>query len=407
MTPLAMLRVCVAAILLMTGCSATGGSGFPPTPSEPASPTSIQPSAAPPTTPPSTPLPAAAPDACARSTLAGMDLAHRVGQLLLVGIPVSDPVGGYADVSAYAVGGVFLAGRSSAGVDAIRAATDVLQFDGIAATGAFLHVATDQEGGLVQALKGPGFTLIPTAVQQGEQSAPELSRSSAVWAAELRRAGITLDLAPVADTVPAATAAANPPIGASHRQYGSDPATVAAAVSTVVAALEGTNVGAAIKHFPGLGRVRANTDTSTRAVDDLTTFDDPALQPFVAGIQAGASAVMISSASYPQLDPSELAPFSSAVITDLLRGRLGYRGVVVSDDLGRAVAVQARSPGQRATDFVRAGGDLVLTVSSSDVAPMSTALVAAASDPVFAARVDEAALHVLIDKQQAGLLVCG
>lgn len=336
-----------------------------------------------------------------------MDVAHRVGQLLLVGVPVADPVGGYAAVSPYAVGGVFLAGRSTAGVDTVRAAVDVLQYAGIAATGAYLHVATDQEGGLVQALKGPGFTAIPTAVEQGELPAAALAESSAVWAAELRRAGITLDLAPVADTVPDGTAQANPPIGASHRQYGADPASVAGAVSTVVAALEGAHMGAVVKHFPGLGRVRANTDTSTRAVDDQTTVDDPALQPFLAGIQASASAVMISSASYPQLDPNELAPFSSAVITDLLRGRLGYRGVVVSDDLGRAVAVQGRPPGQRAVDFVRAGGDLVLTVAGSDVAPMSAALVAAAGDPGFAARVDDAALHVLIDKQDAGLLVCG
>lgn len=353
------------------------------------------------------PVPTAAPDACARSTLAGMDLAHRVGQLLLVGVPASDPVGGYAAISPYAVGGVFLAGRSTAGAASIRSAVDALQFKGLAATGAFLTVATDQEGGLVQSLKGPGFTLIPTAVEQGQLSTAELAQLTQLWAAELRSAGITLDLAPVADVVPAGTSATNPPIGASHRQYGSDPASVAAAVSTVVAALESVNVGAAVKHFPGLGRVRANTDTSTRAVDSQTTVDDPALQPFVAGIQAGASAVMISSASYPQVDPNELASFSSAVITDLLRGRLGFRGVVVSDDLGQAVAVRGRPPGQRAVDFVRAGGDLILTVSSSDVAPMADALIVAAGDPAFAARVDDAALRVLTGKQEAGLLVCG
>ncbi len=116
---------------------------------------------------------------------------------------------------------------------------------------------------------------------------------------------------------------------------------------------------------------------------------------------------MISNAAYPQLDPSAPAAFSSAVITGLLRDRLGYGGLVVSDDFGHAAAVQGRSPGERAVDFVRAGGDLILTVASSDVAPMTAALTAAAADPGFAARVDDAALHVLIDKQAAGLLVCG
>lgn len=66
-----------------------------------------------------------------------MDVAHRVGQLLLVGVPVSDPVGGYAAMAPYAVGGVFLAGRSSAGAASIRAVVDDLQFQGLAATGAF------------------------------------------------------------------------------------------------------------------------------------------------------------------------------------------------------------------------------------------------------------------------------
>ncbi|MDQ3733303.1 MAG: glycoside hydrolase family 3 protein [Actinomycetota bacterium] len=396
-----MVRVSVVAILLMAGCAPTGDSPSR-TASEPATATQHQSAEH----SPSAPAVTAAPDACARSALAGMDLAHRVGQLLLVGVPVSDPTSGYTALAPYAVGGVFLAGRSSAGLDTVQAAVNLLQVEGFAATGTFLHVATDQEGGFVQALKGPGFTLIPTAVAQGELPPVELSQLSALWAAELRRAGITLDLAPVADTVPAGTAPSNPPIGVSHRQYGSDPMTVAAAVSAVVAALEGVNVGAVVKHFPGLGRVRANTDTSTQAVDDQTTVDDPLLQPFAAAIQAGASAVMISSASYPQLDPNELAPFSAAVITNLLRGRLGYHGVVVSDDFGHAAAVQDRSPGERAVDFVRAGGDLILTVSGADVAPMTAALIQAAGDPGFAARVDEAALNVLIDKQEAGLLVC-
>ncbi len=216
-----------------------------------------------------------------------MDLAHRVGQLLLVGVPVSDPVGGYAPLAPYAVGGVFLAGRSSAGIDVIQTAIGHVQVQGLAATGTFLHVATDQEGGLVQALKGPGFTLIPTAQEQGQLSAAELAQASAVWAAELRRAGITLDLAPVADTVPPGTESANPSIGASHRQYGNDPATVAAAVNSVVAALETAGVGAVLKHFPGLGRVRANPDTSTEAVDDQTTVDDPALLPFETASRRG------------------------------------------------------------------------------------------------------------------------
>lgn len=336
-----------------------------------------------------------------------MDLAHRVGQVLIVGVPANDPVGGYARLIPFGVGNVFLAGRSSAGAAVIGAAVNTLQFQALNMTGAFLHVAADQEGGLVQTLTGPGFPPIPTGLEQGRLSPADLAARTAIWAGELAAAGITLNLAPVADTVPAGTAAENPPIGASDRQYGDDPQAVAVAVSTVVTALQGAGVDATLKHFPGLGRVTANTDTSTRAVDAQTTAEDPALQPFVAGIQAGATAVMMSSASYPQLDPDNIAAFSPAVIGDLLRGRLRFSGVVISDDFGNAAAVADVPTGQRAVDFLAAGGDLVLTVDAADTEPMTAALIArAVSDPAFAARIDDAALHVLVSKQNAGLLVC-
>lgn len=325
----------------------------------------------------------------------------------MVGVPAADPVAGYARLIPFGVGSVFLAGRSNAGAAAVGAAVTTVQFQAINATGSFLHVAADQEGGLVQTLTGPGFSSIPSGLEQGRSSPAELASRTTIWAGELAAAGITFNLAPVADTVPAGTAASNPPIGASDRQFGDDPQSVATAVGTVVTALLGAGVDATLKHFPGLGRVTANTDTSTRATDPQTTAEDPALQPFVAGIQAGATAVMMSSASYPALDPNNLAVFSSAVIGDLLRNRLAFSGVVISDDLGNAAAVSDVPTGQRAVDFVAAGGDLVLTVDAADTEPMSSALLArAAADPAFAARVDEAVLRVLVTKQNAGLLVC-
>jgi len=325
----------------------------------------------------------------------------------MVGVDINDPQPGYAELAPYRIGSVFLAGRSTVGVDVIRTAVMPLQTDALGTTGAYLHIAVDQEGGNVQSLRGPGFTDLPTALEQAAAGPEALGTQAAGWAAELARAGITLDLAPVADVVPAGTAAGNPPIGASSRQYGSDPAEVAPLVAAVTAALERAGVGATVKHFPGLGRVRVNTDTSTGAVDEQTTADDPALQPFVAGIEAGTTAVMVSSASYPQLDPDNLAPFSAAIIKGLLKDRLAFTGVVVSDDIGRAVAVSGRAPGQRAVDFVAAGGDLVLTVDVGDAQPMSAALIARAqSDSAFAERLSDAALRVLRSKQRAGLLVC-
>jgi beta-N-acetylhexosaminidase len=142
-------------------------------------------------------------------------------------------------------------------------------------------------------------------------------------------------------------------------------------------------------------------------VDDRTTSDDPALEPFRAAIAAGTTAVMVSSALYPQLDPDHIAAFSRPIITGLLRGQLHFDGLVISDDLGNAVAVSDVSVGQRAVDFVTAGGDMALTVQPNDFSVMLAALRdRAAGSSTFRARVDDAALHVLASKETLGLLRC-
>ena len=149
-----------------------------------------------------------------------------------------------------------------------------------------------------------------------------------------------------------------------------------------------------------------NTDTEVGATDPKTSPADPYLQPFAAAVTGGTAAVMVSSASYPQLDPDRPAVFSPAVL-GLLRGQLGFGGVVVTDDLGAAVALSAVPVGQRAVDAVGAGVDVVLTVETGDAAPMAAALVdRAAADPAFAARVDQSALRVLALKERFGLLAC-
>lgn len=149
-----------------------------------------------------------------------------------------------------------------------------------------------------------------------------------------------------------------------------------------------------------------NTDLTATGVTDPTTGPgDPYLQPYRAGWHAGAQMVMVALASYPRLDPANAAVFSPALITQLLRGQLGFGGVVISDDLGAAAAVQAVAQGDRATRFLRAGGDVVLTVRPADVGPMTAAVLALMrQDPVFAAQVAASVHRVLEAKVQAGLL---
>ena len=352
---------------------------------------------------PATSVPPPDPSAsCAEQTLAGLDAAGRAAQLLMVGVPATDPVAGHQQLAGVPVGGVFLAGRSSAGAEAVRAAVTQVQAD----VQVPVLVAVDQEGGAVQTLTGPGFDVVPSALEQAQQPPEQLRAAVTGWARQLRDAGITMDLGPVADTVPAGTEDANPPIGAFDRQYGSDPAAVAAAVTAVVGGLQDAGVAATVKHFPGLGRVDVNTDTDEGATDPEATADDPHLEPFAAAVDAGVAAVMVSSASYPQLDPERPAVFSPVVL-GLLRDQLGFDGVAVSDDVGAAVALSAVPVGQRAVDAVAAGNDVVLTVDPDDAAPMADALQQrATADPAFAARVDESASRVLALKERFGLLTC-
>ena len=161
------------------------------------------------------------------------------------------------------------------------------------------------------------------------------------------------------------------------------------------------------KHFPGLGRVTGNTDFTPDVTDSVTTASDPYLDSFRAAIAAGVPMVMVALATYTRIDPSELAVFSPVVMR-LLRDGLGFAGVIVSDDLGQAQAVQAVPAAKRALGFLAAGGDLITSQNLGPAEQMAAAVLARASgDAAFRATVDAAAARVLAAKQAAGLLPCG
>jgi beta-N-acetylhexosaminidase len=343
----------------------------------------------------------------AAGVLARMSLQQRVGQLFMVGTPASsaDPTVA-AEISNYHVGNIVLTGRGFGGIAATANVTNALQIrTTVAATaGVPLFVAVDQEGGQVQVLNGPGFSGIPSALTQGTFATNSLALDAGAWGRQLRAAGVQVDLAPVMDTVPSPSSF-NPPIGAFQREFGFTPATVAAHGTAFVQGLSGADVDATLKHFPGLGRVSANTDDSSGVVDSITTRGDAYLTPFAAAINAGAPFVMMSTAYYSRIDPNNPAAFSPFIINTILRGDLRFRGVVISDDLGAARQVAAWTPAQRALLFIASGGDIVLTVDPGTIPAMYNAVLAfARANPTFAALVNTAALRVLQAKQARGLI---
>jgi beta-N-acetylhexosaminidase len=276
---------------------------------------------------------------------------------------------------------------------------------GTATAGVPLWIATDQEGGYVQVLQGTGFSRMPTALTMGTWSTTTLTSSARTWGRQLRRSGVNLNLAPVLDTVPAATASTNAPIGHWQREFGHTPSVVTTKGGAFLAGERAADLAMTAKHFPGLGFVTANTDTSAGVKDYVTTTTSGSIAPFRSAVANGVPIVMMSSAVYTKIDGSRPAVFSPTVVTGLLRTSLGFRGVVMSDDLGNAKAVAAWSAGDRAVRFIDAGGDEVLTVNASTIPAMVTAVRArAATDSAFRAKVAASVMRVLTAKAAEGLL---
>ena len=307
------------------------------------------------------------------------------------------------------IGSVWFSKTTTVGQAAVRQIADAVQALATddATGGISFFIAANQEGGHIQALRGPGFSTIPSAVNQGTVDIQQLEVDARTWGEELRDAGVNLDFAPVADVVPTANTSTNEPIGLLEREYGNDAETAGTHAAAFVRGLTAAGVATTAKHFPGLGRVVGNTDFTRDVVDTVTTADDGSLGSFELAIDAGVPFVMVALATYERIDPDRLAVFSSTVMRDLLRGQLGFKGVVMSDDLGGAVAVADVPVADRAVDFLTAGGDMVVVNKPKDAVAMAAAVrERAESDPAFGGFVDQAIRRVLTAKDAAGLLLC-
>ncbi|SEQ71905.1 glycoside hydrolase family 3 N-terminal domain-containing protein [Microlunatus flavus] len=398
------------------GCSAgpvpSGGAGSaPPVTSAPAAPSTSAAQTPSPTTPSPSPTPRTTPSAPARPTCASvvsrMSLAEQVGQVVMVAQSSTQAsAAGRRTVERLHLGSVVLLGNSTAGRTATARLTTTLSRAVGRVDGVGLLVAADQEGGLVQRLQGPGFTRIPSAVEQARWSDQTLRRRATTWSDELDRAGVDLDLAPVADVVPSSVGTGNAPIGALRRGYGPRPAVVADKTVAVVEGLHAGGTASAVKHFPGLGRVRGNTDVAAVVVDTATTRHDALLAGFRATVTHGTDAVMLSSATYRKIDPDHPATYSRTVATSMLRGDLSFRGVVVSDDLlGRALG--GTPVGSRGVRFLEAGGDLALVGGLGPAEQVHRGLLdRAREDRAFRTRVAQSATRVVELKSRQGLASC-
>ncbi len=295
--------------------------------------------------------------------LGRLSLAEQVEeQLFMVGV-AGDVAGSQltAAMRSYHFGSLLLT-KSAAGTVALARQTTAMQ--GLVGTsGLGLFIAANQEGGQVQQLTGPGFATMPSALVQGSWPDSVLRAAATQWGTDLRAAAVNLNLAPVMDVVPEATAAGSAPIGALDAGVRLRPGDQRRARRRVSSrGWPRPGVETVYKHFPGLGRVTGKQPPTSPpdVTDDGTTAERLVPGPAPRRDRhAGVPMVMVASATYTRIDPSQLAVFSPGLIMRLLRDGLGFAGVIVSDDLGQAQAVQAIPAGKRALSFSAAGGDLI------------------------------------------------
>ena len=220
-------------------------------------------------------------------------------------------------------------------------------------------ICVDQEGGRVQRFR-EGYSALPSLDQFGRlygsnpDGAIALAKEHAwVMASEVRASGVDLSFAPVVDL-----GRGNRAIG--DRAFSAEPQIVAEFTRAYVAGMHAADMAATLKHFPGHGSVLEDTHfddaVDKRTLDEIRAID---LVPFVAGIDAGADAVMMAHVVYPRVAP-EPAGYSEVWIRQILREEMGFRGVVFSDDIGMAAAFSAGGIKARIDNHLDAGCDVVL-----------------------------------------------
>jgi beta-N-acetylhexosaminidase len=225
-----------------------------------------------------------------------------------------------------------------------------------------IMVCVDQEGGRVQRFGAP-FTIIPTMREIGRHNDVSLARNvGRVIGSELRAVNIDMNLAPVLDVD---SNPANPVIGA--RSFSDDPHVVARLGCALAEGLQSTGVAACGKHFPGHGDTSVDSHFDLpRLPHDMVRLEQIELPPFVAAIHSGMAAIMTTHVMFDAVDGEHPATMSHAVVQRLLRDRLGFDRVVISDDLEMKAIVDHFGINRAVIDGVKAGVDLFLICHSAD-----------------------------------------
>lgn len=329
--------------------------------------------------------------------LAGLTLDEKIGQMVIAGVEgTSLREEDRALIRDYGVSGVIFyadnidsAAQTRTFVDEVQAANPNGELP--------LLVSVDQEGGRVARLTG--VDKIPTAGAIGERGDAAYARSIGEQLGDqLLSQGFNLDYAPVLDVN---SNPDNPVIG--DRSFGADAALVSKLGIPVMQGLESKKVIPVVKHFPGHGDTSVDSHIALPVVDkSLEQLDKLELIPFKKAIAAQADVVMIAHILLPKLDKQFPSSLSPAVMTDLLRGKLGFDGVIMTDDMTMGAIADNYGIGEAAVQSVAAGSDIVLVAhgAGNAIDTIEAIKQAVRSGQISESRIDESAARILALKKK-------
>lgn len=291
------------------------------------------------------------------------------------------------------VGGICYFGRNLEDPDQVRRMLANVESFSEEAVGLPILRAVDEEGGTVaRVASNPAFGVANVGDMRSVGAGGDADAAGAAAetvAAYLADLGFNLDFAPVADVAPAGSVMG-------RRSFGDDPDLVASMVAAQVRGFAGRGVGCCAKHFPGIGYASGDSEVEPISLDG--TVDELAareLVPFAAAVAAGVPMVMVGHLSCAGVTGTdEPASLSSAVVGDLLRGRLGFSGVAITDSLGMGAVTATRTPAEAAVAALEAGQDLILMPADFEYA-LQGVLDAVSSGRIGEGRIEESLRRVV------------
>jgi beta-N-acetylhexosaminidase len=286
------------------------------------------------------------------------DSEREIGQLFMVGMPGPD-LDKETDklIREGHIGGIILFSRNIENPLQLAGLCRDLQSAASGAQDPPLFLAVDQEGGRVARLKEP-FRSFPgnAAIGMDEEPVKRAIEFATVTSNEMKIVGLNMNLAPVVDVQRGEIEK-----HLAGRSFGEDPEAVAFLGRTVVKHLQKNGIMAVAKHFPGLGRADVDPHFHLPKINiDVEELEKINFPPFAAAIEESVCGIMTSHAIYPALDHKRPATLSPTVLTKVLRERMGFRGLTITDDLEMGAIAADRSIAEGALESFQAGADILL-----------------------------------------------